>query len=130
MAYKRRSYERNHTIDETRILGIPGEGEVAIVDDMVSTGRSVASVIEKLAEQGVNKALVACTHPLLTGDAVELFDKLYKDKENPFELLVGTDAIPHCKEVLDKPWYVDQSNVGVCLREVAYEFVRFQVQVF
>ncbi|MBD3209655.1 ribose-phosphate diphosphokinase [Candidatus Woesearchaeota archaeon] len=107
MAYKRRSYERKHTVDETRILGLPGKEEVVVVDDLVSSGRSVAKVIERLAEKGTKRVVAVCSHPLLTGDAVELFDKLYEDKKNPFQLLVGTDAIPHHKEVLGKPWYVE-----------------------
>jgi len=107
MAYKRRSYEKKHVIDELKILGLPGEGEVIIVDDIVGSGGSVIKVMEKLGEQGVKKAYVACTHPLLVGNAVETFDKLYHDPKSPFALLIGTDAVPHNGNIKSKPWYVE-----------------------
>ncbi len=106
MAYKKRDYKKKHTISELKILGLPSD-EVLIIDDIISSGGSMIKVLESLSRKGVKKAFVACTHPLLTGDAVARFDAAYNDPDNPFTLLVGTDAVPQTKEVLDKPWYYE-----------------------
>lgn len=105
MAYKRRSYEKKHEIDEIKLLGLADVDEVVIIDDMVASGGSVVKVIEILKEQGVKRVTVACTHPLLIGKAIERFDKLYADKESPFYRLIGTDSIH--QELKDKEWYVE-----------------------
>lgn len=48
------------------------EGRRAIVlDDEIATGGSIIELLEKLAEQGVTEAAVACTHGLFAGKAVE-----------------------------------------------------------
>mgnify|MGYP006270245879 FL=1 len=43
--------------------------DAVIVDDMISTGGTVINVVKMLREEGVNEIYVACTHPLLLGDA-------------------------------------------------------------
>ena len=106
MAYKKRDYNKKHTISELKVLGLPSD-EALIIDDIVSSGGSVIKVLEALADKGVKRAYVACTHPLLTGSAVERFDAAFSDPDNPFSLLVGTDAVPQTKEVLAKPWYYE-----------------------
>lgn len=105
MAYKRRSYEQKHLIDEMKILGLPGKEEVIILDDMVASGGSVIKMIDILKEKGVKKVGVAVAHPMLIKDAAELFDKAYADKDNPFYMLIGTDSIPHSDKIKTKPWY-------------------------
>jgi ribose-phosphate pyrophosphokinase len=107
MAYKKRSYEEKHTISEVSIIGLPDKDEVVIVDDIVSTGGSVLKVIEKLKEQGVKSVRVACTHPLLIGNAIEKFEKAYRDPENPFTELIGTDAIGHSSDIRNREWYTE-----------------------
>lgn len=107
MAYKRRNYEKKHTIDELKILGLPGKDEVVIIDDMVASGGSVITLMNILKEKGVKKVSVACTHPLLIGKAIDRFDKLHADPTHPFQKVIGTDSIPHNKKLLDKPWYVE-----------------------
>lgn len=48
------------------------EGRRAIVlDDEIATGGSIIELLEKLSEQGVTEAAVACTHGLFAGTAVE-----------------------------------------------------------
>jgi ribose-phosphate pyrophosphokinase len=44
---------------------------VAIIDDIISTGGTMAKSIRELKKQGVKKALVACTHGLFIGGAKE-----------------------------------------------------------
>ena len=120
MAYKRRSYEKTHTIDEMKILGLPGEEEVVILDDMVASGGSVIKMIDILKEKGVPKVTVAVAHPMLIKNAVKHFDEAYKDRTNPFDLLIGTDSIPHKQEILDKPWY-KEINTSKFIAKTIYE---------
>lgn len=44
---------------------------VAIIDDIISTGGTMAKSIKELKKQGANKVSVACTHGLFIGDAKE-----------------------------------------------------------
>jgi ribose-phosphate pyrophosphokinase len=44
---------------------------VAIVDDIISTGGTMAKSIQELKKQGANQIYVACTHGLFAGDAVK-----------------------------------------------------------
>jgi len=62
--------------------------DVLIVDDIISTGGTVATAIKMLKEQGANKIIVACVHPILIGDAL---NKLYVSGANE---VVGTDTFP------------------------------------
>ncbi|MBN2066091.1 MAG: ribose-phosphate diphosphokinase [Candidatus Thermoplasmatota archaeon] len=44
---------------------------VAIIDDIISTGGTMAKSIEHLNNQGANSVFVACTHGLFAGDAIK-----------------------------------------------------------
>jgi len=44
---------------------------VAIIDDIISTGGTMAQSIKELKNQGARNVLVACTHGLFVGDAKE-----------------------------------------------------------
>ena len=41
-----------------------------IVDDIISTGGTMATAIKLLKEQGAKKTIAACVHPVLIGDAL------------------------------------------------------------
>jgi len=53
---------------ELREIGVK-ERDAVIVDDIISTGGTVINVVKMLKEEGVNDIYVACTHPLLLGEA-------------------------------------------------------------
>lgn len=60
--------------DKVVIDAIVGDvaGKVAIVlDDEIATGGSIVELLDKLKEEGCEKAYVACTHGLFTGPAVD-----------------------------------------------------------
>jgi len=44
---------------------------VAIVDDIISTGGTMAKSIKELKKQGAKNVIVACTHGLFAGDAIK-----------------------------------------------------------
>ena len=62
--------------------------DVLIVDDIISTGGTVATAIKMLKEQGAGDVIVACVHPVLIGDAL---NKLYTSGASE---VIGTDTFP------------------------------------
>lgn len=73
------------------IMHIVGEvdGKVAIlIDDIIDTAGTISQAAEVLLERGVTKIYVCCTHPVLSGPAVERLRAL------PIEEVVVTNTIP------------------------------------
>jgi ribose-phosphate pyrophosphokinase len=61
--------------------------DVVIVDDMISTGGTMAETISLLREQGARNVYAACIHPVLSSNAVlKLYDAGTKD-------IIATDTI-------------------------------------
>jgi len=60
---------------------------VAIIDDIISTGGTMALAIKELKKQGAKKVLVACTHGLFAGDAVKKLSSSGCDE------IISTDTI-------------------------------------
>jgi ribose-phosphate pyrophosphokinase len=74
-----------------QVLHVIGDVEgrdVVIFDDMVDTAGSLALSAEALKKEGARRILAACTHPVLSGAAIEKIEK------SPLECLIVTDTIP------------------------------------
>ncbi|RLF42480.1 MAG: ribose-phosphate diphosphokinase [Thermoplasmata archaeon] len=86
-------------LEKTRIDGITIEvtpkkldvngKNIAIVDDIISTGGTIASSIEELKRQGAEKAIAACIHGVFAGNAIE------KIRNAGCDEIVTTDTIPN-----------------------------------
>ena len=77
--------------DRTETLNIIGEveGKMALtVDDEIDTGGSLVNVVNTLAERGVLGVYSCCTHPILSGPAIQRLSSC------PVKELVVTDTIP------------------------------------
>ena len=77
--------------DKTVIENIVGEvkgREVLMVDDMVSTGGSIADACRIIKEKGAERVFIAASHAVLAGKAVE------KLNAAPVEKIIFTDTIP------------------------------------
>jgi len=73
---------------EIKPKSLESEGKnVAIIDDIISTGGTMAKSINQLKKQGANKVYVACTHGLFAGEAVK------KLKNAGVEEIISTDTI-------------------------------------
>ncbi len=72
---------------EDKALNLNGRDAV-IVDDVISTGASVAKAAQLLKKDGAGKVMVACTHALLLGGAVE------KMKAAGVDEIIATNTIP------------------------------------
>ncbi|MGF3553746.1 MAG: ribose-phosphate diphosphokinase [Thermoplasmatota archaeon] len=60
---------------------------VVIIDDIISTGGTMAVSIQELKKHGAKKVLVACTHGLFAGDAVKKLNAAGCDE------IISTDTI-------------------------------------
>jgi ribose-phosphate pyrophosphokinase len=81
--------------NESNIMNIIGdiEGKTALLlDDMVDTAGTLAQSSNALIEKGATKVVACCTHPVLSGQAVE------KINQSALQDLVVTDTIPLTKE--------------------------------
>lgn len=84
-------------LEKTRIDGntisiapkkIDAKGKiVAIIDDIISTGGTMAEAIHQLHNQNVHLIYTACTHGLFAGNAIQ------KLKESGCEEIISTDTI-------------------------------------
>jgi ribose-phosphate pyrophosphokinase len=61
--------------------------DAVIVDDVISTGKTVANTAQIAKKQGANRVIAACAHLLLTGDAEQTL------KSAGVEEAIGTDSI-------------------------------------
>lgn len=70
------------------VIGDVKDRDVVIVDDMVDTAGTLVQSVEALIEQGARKVYAACTHPVLSGEAI---DRIENSK---LERIIVTNSIP------------------------------------
>ena len=87
--------KRREKANVAEVMNIIGDvkGKVAvIVDDMVDTAGTLTKAAEALMEKGAREVYGCCTHPVLSGKAVE------RIKGSPIKELIVTDTIPLSEE--------------------------------
>ncbi len=84
--------KRANEIASMQVIGNVEGRDVVIVDDMIDTGGTLAKAANIIKEQGANTVRAICTHPLLSGNAIENIEN------SALEELVVTDTIPLRKE--------------------------------
>lgn len=83
--------KRRPKANESRVMHIIGDVEgrtCVLVDDMVDTAGTLCKAAEALKEHGALKVVAYCTHPVLSGPAIENINNSHLDE------LVVTDTIP------------------------------------
>jgi len=70
------------------IIGDVKNKTAIILDDIVDTGGTLIKVASALKKEGAQKVLAACSHGVLSGDAIE------KIENSEIEQLIITDSIP------------------------------------
>lgn len=83
--------KRRESPNVSQVMNIIGDvsGMVAVlVDDMVDTGGTLARGAYALMEKGAKAVYACCTHPVLSGRAIEVLE------ESPIEEVIVTDTIP------------------------------------
>jgi ribose-phosphate pyrophosphokinase len=74
------------------IIGDVKDRTCILVDDMVDTAGTLCKAAEALKEHGAKQVIAYCTHPVLSGPAIENL------KNSKMDELVVTDTIPLSKE--------------------------------
>jgi ribose-phosphate pyrophosphokinase len=89
--------KRRPSPNVAQVLHVIGEvkgRDVVIFDDMVDTGGTLVLSAEALKNEGARRVFAACTHPVLSGKAIE------KIERSALEKLIVTNTIPlHKKEL-------------------------------
>jgi ribose-phosphate pyrophosphokinase len=83
--------KRRDAPNVSEVMNIIGnvKGMVAVIlDDMVDTGGTLARAAYALMEKGAKEVYACCTHPVLSGRAIEVLS------EAPIEEMIVTDTIP------------------------------------
>ena len=113
MFYKRRDYSQvvngSNPIVQVEYLGRDVAGKnIIIIDDIISTGKSVAEVIKDLKERRAKNIFVAATFGLFT-QGMDVFQKLYED--GLLTRLYTTNLTYVPPHILAAPWFkhVDMS---------------------
>ncbi len=89
---KERDYSKKNTVEKTVLIGDKKylEGRTAIIiDDMIDTFGTVNKATELIKEKGATGLIVAATHGILSGPAIDLINK------NDFiQTVLVSDSIP------------------------------------
>jgi ribose-phosphate pyrophosphokinase len=83
--------KRRPRANEAQVLHVIGDvagRDVVIFDDMVDTAGTLVLSGEALKNEGAGKIFAACTHPVLSGQAIS------KIESSPIEKLIVTNTIP------------------------------------
>src|SRR5438094_241685 len=70
------------------IIGEPKGKDIILIDDLIDTGGTFANAARALKDAGARRVYGACTHPVLSGKAMERINA------SPLEYLLVTDTIP------------------------------------
>ena len=105
--------KRRPTLNEAQVMHIIGDVDgrsCLIVDDMVDTAGTLCKAADALKKHGATKVLAYCTHPVLSGPAIENIDGSNLDE------LVVTDTIP-LNDVAKKCTRIRQLSMAKLLAE-------------
>jgi ribose-phosphate pyrophosphokinase len=83
--------KRRPRMNETEVLNIIGETKgknVLIIDDLIDTGGTFTRAVRALRDNGVVEVYGACTHAVLSGNAIERLEK------SDIAKVTVTDTIP------------------------------------
>jgi len=83
--------KRRESAEQVVSMNIIGEVKgknVLLVDDMISTGGSIAEACRFLAKEGAKDIYICATHPVLCGKAIERLKNL------PVQEIIVSDSIP------------------------------------
>lgn len=87
------------TIDN-KVLEIKGR-DVAIVDDIISTGKTLAKAVELLYKAGANNVYAVVTHALISSETIEILSKANIEKLLVANTIEQKADLPKFIEVVD-----------------------------
>jgi ribose-phosphate pyrophosphokinase len=80
--------KRANEIAAMQVIGEPDGQDVFIIDDLIDTAGTICKAAEILKDKGAKSVRAVCTHPILSGKALENIDK------SVLEELVVADTVP------------------------------------
>ena len=117
MIYKERDYSRfsanadENNITNQKLLGDVKGKIIFMADDMLGTGGTLIKAMEMLKNEGATKIICSVSLPLFTGNAIDSFDEAHK--KGLFDRIIGTNAVYHTEDLLNREWYV-----SACISEL------------
>src|SRR5713101_5696135 len=96
-------YKRRPEEDQAEVIAVSGDvkgRDCVVVEDIITTGGTISKLAQSLRSQGAHRVLIAATHPVLTGDAVDRLKKAQIDE------VIVTDSVPIAPERLGPPFTV------------------------
>jgi len=78
----------------TEIVGDVAGKTAVVVDDMISTGGTLAKAAEALRRRGATGVYTCATHGIFAGDAVRVLN------ESPIEKIIVTNTVPNIEAIL------------------------------
>jgi ribose-phosphate pyrophosphokinase len=90
-------YKRRTGDEDVELIAVSGDvrgRDCVVVEDIITTGGTVSKLAQSLRDSGAHKVLIAATHPVLTGNAVERLKKAQVDE------VIVTDSVPISPEKL------------------------------
>jgi ribose-phosphate pyrophosphokinase len=85
--------KRRVDVDVSEVMHLIGDvrGQTTlIIDDIIDTAGTLVKTAEALLKEGATEVFAACTHPVLSGRAVE------RIRESPISEVLVTDSVPLC----------------------------------
>jgi ribose-phosphate pyrophosphokinase len=97
LVYKQRDVHINNKSEALGMIGDVKGKDVLLVDDMLDTGGTIANAAMYLKKEGAKSVIVAVTHGLFSGNALEKIDDSLIDE------IIITDSISHREEIRNHP---------------------------
>lgn len=88
--------------NESQVMNIIGDiqdRDCIIVDDIVDTAGTLCSAAKALKDKGANKVLAYCTHPILSGPAIERIAKSVIDEVVVTDTIRLSDSALQCSKI-------------------------------
>lgn len=106
---KRRDYSAPNKVDKIMIIGDVKDKVVVGVDDMIDTAATIVKIVEECVVQKAKEVYLVCSHPIMSGPAVERLHQLYLDRK--LKSIFVTDSVLRGERFSQKhPWYKEISN--------------------
>ena len=83
--------KKANEVETINVIGDVTGKDVVIIDDIIDTGGTLVKASEEILNKGAKTVRAICTHPLLSGNAIE------KIENSPLKELLVTDTIPLTK---------------------------------
>ncbi len=107
--------KRREAPNVSQVMNIIGDVEgltAVLLDDIVDTGGTLVRAANALMEKGAKEVFACCTHPVLSGQAVDIVGK------SPIKEMVVTDSIPLKESARKNPTFKVLSISGILAESI------------